>query len=165
MAAEVSALREENQMLRNRVQDIESQMMTVNQDVSRSRQEQARELQHGQQTVSERVAQLERKLEDAERRLAASDQRMAELDRAQQARMQQMQERILTDISAVLQSTPTRSSGKAGATAGPGEHVVSSGETLSTIARQHGTSTQRLMEANGITNPNQVRIGQVLKIP
>lgn len=43
--------------------------------------------------------------------------------------------------------------------------VVRSGETLSEIAERHGVSMSRLMQANGITNPNHVEIGQRLTIP
>ena len=41
---------------------------------------------------------------------------------------------------------------------------VKSGDTLSSIARRHGTTAQRLMKSNGITNPNKLRIGQVLTV-
>lgn len=43
-------------------------------------------------------------------------------------------------------------------------HRVRAGETLSSIARRHGTSVQRLMADNGLRNPNHVRTGQVLKV-
>lgn len=43
-------------------------------------------------------------------------------------------------------------------------HRVQRGETLSSIARRHGTSVQRLMSDNGLRNPNHVRIGQVLRV-
>ena len=44
-------------------------------------------------------------------------------------------------------------------------YEVQPGETLSEIARDHGVSIDDLMEANGITNPDRVRSGQVLEIP
>jgi LysM repeat protein len=49
--------------------------------------------------------------------------------------------------------------------AAAGEHVVRRGETLSEIARDHGTSTTALARANGITDPDRVRAGQRLTIP
>lgn len=49
--------------------------------------------------------------------------------------------------------------------AGAETHEVKPGETLSEIARDLGVSTEDLMEANGITNPDQVRSGQVLEVP
>lgn len=44
-------------------------------------------------------------------------------------------------------------------------HVVAAGETLSTIAEQYGVTTQSVVEANRITNPDAVRVGQTLIIP
>lgn len=44
-------------------------------------------------------------------------------------------------------------------------YEVSPGETLSEIARDLGISIDQLMEANGITDPDRVRSGQVLKVP
>jgi LysM repeat protein len=44
-------------------------------------------------------------------------------------------------------------------------HVVRAGETLGTIAAQHGVSASTLAAANGIKNPNLIKIGQVLVIP
>jgi len=43
-------------------------------------------------------------------------------------------------------------------------HQVRSGETLSTIARRYGTSTQTLMRLNGLSNPNRIRKGQQLRV-
>lgn len=44
-------------------------------------------------------------------------------------------------------------------------HVVRPGETLSGIARWYGVSTQSLAQANNITNPNHIFVGQRLCIP
>lgn len=43
-------------------------------------------------------------------------------------------------------------------------HTVKSGETLSGIAKQYGTTYQKLAEINGLSNPNLIYPGQVLKI-
>ena len=47
---------------------------------------------------------------------------------------------------------------------GPSEHVVSRGETLSSIAREYRVSPQRLRTANGL-NGDMVRAGATLDIP
>lgn len=44
-------------------------------------------------------------------------------------------------------------------------HTVAPGETLSEIAERYGVSMQRLMERNGIVAPEQIRIGQELRLP
>src|SRR5688572_18394599 len=44
-------------------------------------------------------------------------------------------------------------------------YTVRSGDTLGLIASRHGTSVASLVKANGLSNPNLIRIGQVLKVP
>lgn len=44
-------------------------------------------------------------------------------------------------------------------------HTVQRGETLSSIAREYGTTWQAIAQANGISNPSQIYVGQRLKIP
>ena len=44
-------------------------------------------------------------------------------------------------------------------------HVVQAGEYLSAIASRYGISSSALIRANGISNPDVLRIGQVLVIP
>lgn len=44
-------------------------------------------------------------------------------------------------------------------------HTVRRGENLATIARRYGVSMAALVQANGLTNPNSVYVGQVLIIP
>jgi LysM repeat protein len=44
-------------------------------------------------------------------------------------------------------------------------YTVQSGDTLSGIAGEHGTTWQILAELNDIENPRQLRVGQVIKLP
>jgi LysM repeat protein len=44
-------------------------------------------------------------------------------------------------------------------------HTVQRAETLSSVARRYGTTWQVIAQANGIVNPNQIYVGQKLKIP
>jgi LysM repeat protein len=44
-------------------------------------------------------------------------------------------------------------------------YTVKSGDTLSGIASRFGTTSRILMDLNAITDPNRIRIGQVLKLP
>jgi LysM repeat protein len=50
-------------------------------------------------------------------------------------------------------------------TAGQKIHVVQESETLSEIARLYGITTDELAQANGLDNPNAIRVGQALVIP
>jgi LysM repeat protein len=47
----------------------------------------------------------------------------------------------------------------------PQVYVAQAGDSLSSIAARFGVTTQALMAANGLTNPNLINIGQVLVIP
>jgi murein DD-endopeptidase MepM/ murein hydrolase activator NlpD len=47
----------------------------------------------------------------------------------------------------------------------PVTHVVVAGETLYHIAGEYGVSVGRLMAANGLSDPRELRVGQVLTIP
>jgi LysM repeat protein len=44
-------------------------------------------------------------------------------------------------------------------------YTIKKGDTLTGIAGRFGTTTKALMKLNGITDPNRIRIGQVLKLP
>lgn len=44
-------------------------------------------------------------------------------------------------------------------------HTVQPGQTLSSIARRYGTTWQAIARANSLSNPNQIYVGQKLKIP
>jgi len=57
-------------------------------------------------------------------------------------------------------STPTPSPAPT-----PLTYTVRSGDTLSRIANQHGTTVAAIVDLNGITDPSRLRIGQVLLIP
>ena len=50
-------------------------------------------------------------------------------------------------------------------TAGPTTYKVQSGDTLSGIASEHGTTWRVLAELNKIDDPRSLRVGQVLKLP
>lgn len=45
-----------------------------------------------------------------------------------------------------------------------GVHVVKPGETLLAIARQHGQSVRDLVAWNNLANPNQIHVGQELRV-
>jgi N-acetylmuramoyl-L-alanine amidase len=55
--------------------------------------------------------------------------------------------------------------GGAGAAGAEGEHRVRNGETLAEIAGANHTTVRALAQANGLSNPNRILVGQVLVIP
>jgi LysM repeat protein len=57
------------------------------------------------------------------------------------------------------------SSGAASSASSQGIHVVARGESLGSIAARYGSTVAALTQANGITDPNLVYVGQRLTIP
>ena len=51
------------------------------------------------------------------------------------------------------------------ATPRPEVHVVSAGETIESISLRYRVDVNELIALNGLTNPNQVSVGQELKLP
>jgi LysM repeat protein len=72
-----------------------------------------------------------------------------------------------TEVAASPTQTPSGSSAPATVVpeAGAMYHTVQRGETLSSIAQRYGTTWQAIANANGLVNPNQIYVGQKLKIP
>ena len=46
-----------------------------------------------------------------------------------------------------------------------GVHIVQPGDALSSIAASFGVTLQNVMAANGISDPNHIEAGQIIKIP
>ena len=61
--------------------------------------------------------------------------------------------------------SPTPSPSPSGSPEVPKTYVVRSGDTLSGIALSLGVSMADLIALNGITDPNKIKPGQVLKVP
>jgi len=70
----------------------------------------------------------------------------------------------ISDVDLIYVGQTLKLSG-ASSTATTTSYTVRSGDTLGTIASRHGTSVAALVQLNGLTNPNLIRIGQVLKVP
>lgn len=66
---------------------------------------------------------------------------------------------------ATEEPAPTQAPSTDGGQASVIWHTVQRGETLSSVARRYGTTWQVVARANGLANPNQIYVGQKLKIP
>ncbi len=66
-------------------------------------------------------------------------------------------------VENLIQPTPDPT--REGVGAAPLEHVVQSGETLSGIAAAYGVSLQVLLSVNDLPNPNQIEVGQIIRLP
>ena len=68
----------------------------------------------------------------------------------------------ITKTSTITNCTVTPSDTKTSAST---DYTVVPGDTLSAIAKAHGVTVEEIVEVNEITNPNLLRVGQVLTIP
>jgi N-acetylmuramoyl-L-alanine amidase len=70
----------------------------------------------------------------------------------------------LADADLILVGQQLAIPGSAGNTSSS-TYKVRSGDTLGSIASKHGTSVSAIVQLNQLSNPNLIRIGQVLKVP
>jgi LysM repeat protein len=112
-------------------------------------------------------------LDALQTRLAAFDGQMRNLDAARQRDRQEIIDTLSAKIAALVSASgsgrstakPAATQGKRAATQEGYEHVVAQGETLSAIAAAYNARTKDIIEANGIANPSNLKIGQKLFIP
>ncbi len=73
---------------------------------------------------------------------------------------------VVGQVICIPQIWGNRSSSGHGSSGGSshGVHVVRAGDTLSQIAKNYGTSMRSLMQINNIKNPNQIYIGQRIRL-
>lgn len=68
---------------------------------------------------------------------------------------------LILALAMLLSACASRGPAQSGA---PGTYTVVAGDTLHKIARQHGQNVDALMRLNNLRNPNQIRVGQVLRV-
>jgi len=75
---------------------------------------------------------------------------------------------LLTALLSGCSSSPPSRATLAGASLATGSratHTVERGDTLYRIAQEYGTTTDALIQANALTDPRALEVGQVLTIP
>lgn len=152
---DITYLREEIRRLNAKLEASDAELGRVQGDVVASRSSQP-----GYASAAQ-MQSLETQLEDLQRQIRALDS----------ARAQDKKE-IYDDISkkiatllkpaapASARSAPKRTGSETGY-----EHVVQPGESLSKIAAAYGVKMSVIVEANGLTSPDSIRVGQKLFIP
>ena len=90
------------------------------------------------------------------------DQRVATLTQA----TDQIQSRLSPPKPAVEDKKSTGAGATAEATSGPGRvHEIAKGDLLGTIAKKYGVKVADIQKANPNLNPNNLKVGQKIKIP
>jgi len=102
-----------------------------------------------------------------------SESRLEKADASSEAKLRQELSKLKTEIAASFREIENLVRGL-----GPGDgtvppkaiaegfpHVVAKGESLSLIAQDYGVRLQDIIDANGITDPSKLQIGQEIIIP
>ncbi len=96
----------------------------------------------------------------------AVDQRVNALENHREKDRKEIVDTLSKKMAGIMKQSGGSSSRSSGRRSEYGyEHTVTSGQTLSEISSAYGVSVKVIMEENNITNPNQLRVGQVLFIP
>lgn len=147
---QIEGLQMENQRLGTEIENVRRQMDSVGQNQSRLMQGQLEELAKRIRALDEaRATDRQAMLDDISRKVAELINRRSSSTGPAPAGGGRV--------------TPTRKPA-AGNDVGY-EHVVAENETLSAIAQAYGVKTTAIIEANNITDPTKVRVGQKLFIP
>ncbi len=104
-------------------------------------------------------------LEKIARRNGTTVKRLCQLNGIKQTKILHPGDRLKVSGSASGGSTAAPSkSGTSNQSSGDATYTVRSGDTLSKIAKRHGTTVKRLCQLNGIKETSTLRIGQKLKV-
>ncbi len=138
--------------IENRIFDLESSLALLRRDQNAIDQRLAGILNSSTTIGAAQRAEIESLRKELEEARGANEKKMAII----LEEIARENERILKSIR--------EGRGSAGYAQGY-EHVVRSGETVSTIAREYNTTVDAIVAANQLANPNSIRVGQILFIP
>ena len=142
---------------------VEMELRNLRAEVERLR-DRLDELDAGRQDVYRRVEGIEGDVAGEVRanrqRLDQLEQRVAAVDAARAKDRQAIVDELSREMAKLVNSRAPAPRTVSGV-----EHVVQPGQTLSEIAAVYGVRTRAIVEANNLTDPNNIRVGQTLFIP
>lgn len=161
---EIANLRQDVALLVQRVGDLSIRVETLERENAALRKQAA---STGANAAT--VAQLNDAVSDLNKaiRAATADSQRETLQKVA-AQMEALARQTNSAIQSVAKNAPARVSTptftddypKEGAT-----YTVARGDTLSSIAQKHGVSSRDIINANKITDPTKIQVGQTLFIP
>jgi len=134
------------------LEDTQAELYRMQQDLARLRKELSETQTADGQRFDRRITQVETALRELEQRRKQDRDEIIDILSKRMAEVVQVQ--------SAQQARQTSRSG-----AGGQEHIVGRGETLSAIAAAYEVSAQAIIQANNLSNPNALRVGQKLTIP
>lgn len=158
---DLMALQEENRRLKGQLEGMELEIDRLARAVDALRAAPAGPSTADIQALQQRMGALEAQLRNID---AARERDRKEIIDTLTARISQ----LLASQTATrprTASAPTPSAVRRGGAQEGYEHVVEAGQSLSAIAAAYGVSVREIVEANNLSNPNSLRVGQKLFIP
>lgn len=150
LASEVAELRIALERMEHRLADLSGEQDDLGADVA----DLGRSLREQRASHDNAISSLSSKIEEQDRARRALRQELTD------DLSSRMEEVIRTQVRAAGGSQGRGSRAEVGY-----EHEVQPGETLSEIARAYGVTSQDILQANDLRNPDVLRVGQVLFIP
>lgn len=154
--ADINYLRGELQRLIARLDATDAEIGNLHRELAAGR---------AQQPAYASAAQLQA----VQSQLDSLQQQIRTLDAARAQDKREIYDDIAKKVATLLKTAPTpsgpsRPAARTGSQTGY-EHVVQPGETLSKIAAAYKVKMSVILEANNLTNPDSIRVGQKLFIP
>jgi len=158
MQSDLRAMREDISRINGRLEEIEVQHKELGVEVRRL---------HDSKSMEN---------ESVTKKFDALESQIRAVDAARVADKQDTIDKLSRTIADIINkhalsggSSPSGGTGRGvrggGSTAGGTSHVVMEKETLSVIAQQYGVSVEAMVQANGLKNANNIRVGQRLAVP
>lgn len=157
LRADMRILQEDNQRLKGRIEGYDLEIERLNRTVEALRAAPGGPSLSEVQALQQRVNALEGQLRTLD---AARERDRKEIIDSLSSKLTQ----IANSSRPAAPARPT-ATGKRAAQQEGYEHVVEAGQTLSAIAAAYNVSSKSIIEANNLSNPNNLRVGQKLFIP
>jgi len=151
-----------------RLDALEHRIGAVDENVSVLREGATEDLTGLRQTVGERTDDILGRLDTAERNFSSGIGEESQARTKDKNELLAMYDVLLEEVTKENENLRARIDAleetveKGGVSS---THVVKGGENLSSIASKYGATVEEIVRANGITNPNRLKVGQELVIP
>lgn len=147
----------ETMLMQERMQRLSGQLDNIQQQIDQLWSEMERDRKSNR-------AELDTIADGLQTRVDELEQSIARLDAARASDKQEIIDKMSASISEFMAASSAGPSAGSGSQFGL-EHTVKAGETLSEIAAAYNVSMRAIIQANSLSSPDKLRVGQKLFIP
>jgi len=148
--SETMLMQEQMQRLSGQIENTQLQIDQIWSEIERIRKSNRDELDGMADALQVRVDDLEKEI--------------ARLEAARASDKKEIVDKMTATISEIVAASAANRAGASGSQFGR-EHTVEAGQTLSEIAAAYGVSMRVIIDANSLSSPDKLRVGQTLFIP